>query len=60
LADGQRVFPEQTTPSGMIANKFELVFELETAATANTTLYFKIFDPDNFIGLGNDTKTATE
>ncbi|MDR1268728.1 MAG: LamG domain-containing protein [Planctomycetaceae bacterium] len=56
---GKRVFPEKSTPTGEIENKFELVFELETAATANTTLYFKIFDPDNFIGLGNNDNDAT-
>ncbi|MDR2642426.1 MAG: hypothetical protein LBC74_06490, partial [Planctomycetaceae bacterium] len=56
---GQRVFPEKTTPTGEIANKFELVFELEAAATAATTLYFKILDPDNFIGLGNNDNNAT-
>ncbi|MDR1479742.1 MAG: LamG domain-containing protein, partial [Planctomycetaceae bacterium] len=56
---GQRVFPEKSTPNGVIENKFELVFELEVAATANTTLYFKIFDPDNFIGLGNNDNNAT-
>jgi hypothetical protein len=55
---GQRVFPEKSTPTGAIENKFELVFELEVAATANTTLYFKIFDADNFIGLGNNDNNA--
>jgi hypothetical protein len=50
---GKRVFPEKSTPTGAIENKFELVFELEAAATTDTTLYFKILDPDNFIGLGN-------
>jgi hypothetical protein len=56
---GQRVFPEKSTPNGVIENKFELVFELEVAATANTTLYFNIFDADNFIGLGNNDNNAT-
>jgi hypothetical protein len=58
-AGGQRVFPEKSTPTGVIENKFELVFELEVAATADTILYYKIFDPDNYIGLGNDFETAT-
>jgi hypothetical protein len=55
---GQRVFPEKSTPYGVIENKFELVFELETVTTVDTTLHFKIFDPDNFIGLGNDAATG--
>jgi hypothetical protein len=56
---GQRVFPETSIPQGNLANKFELVFELEAVATEDKTLHFKIFDPDNFIGLGKDTETAT-
>jgi hypothetical protein len=42
----------------VLKNIFELTFTLEAAATANTTLYFKIFDPDNFIGLGNNDNNA--
>ncbi|MDR1480807.1 MAG: hypothetical protein LBJ00_17920, partial [Planctomycetaceae bacterium] len=56
-AGGQRVFPEKATPNGVIENKFELVFELEVAATADTTLYYQILDPKNFIGLGNTANT---
>jgi hypothetical protein len=55
---GQRVFPEKSSSAGVMENKFDLVFELEAAAAANTTIFFKIFDPDNFIGLGNDNNTA--
>ncbi|MDR2169075.1 MAG: hypothetical protein LBP59_02930, partial [Planctomycetaceae bacterium] len=56
---GQRVFPEKSTPNGAIENKFELVFKLETAATDSVTLYYKFFDPDNFIGLGNNDNNAS-
>jgi hypothetical protein len=56
---GQRVFPEKSTSDGVIENKFELVFELEAAATAATTLYYNILDPDNFIGLGYNESSAT-
>ncbi|MDR2171056.1 MAG: hypothetical protein LBP59_13010 [Planctomycetaceae bacterium] len=58
-SSGQRVFPEKSTPNGVIENQFELVFKLEVAVTTNTTLYFKIFDPDNFIGLGNNDNNAS-
>jgi hypothetical protein len=56
---GKRVFPEKSTPTGVIENKFELVFELEVVASTATTLYYNILDPDNFIGLGYNESSAT-
>lgn len=54
---GLAIFPEKDAPNAAVKNKIDLKFEA-LPLNENRTIYYKILDPDNFIGLGKGETDA--